>query len=589
MSTGNERCADGNGGCALRGGRPVCIVRSSAMGFRKAPLCRLFNSAPQGCAVDPLHAAGIAVGKHRASMIAFAMPPQPSLALRYNWDLSGGDMPGMPVNIGSDPSLCRALCNRTAGCTAFSYGVPNCGGLGATALCWLKLVFTKWSPSGCRVSGDMAVLSAFPAYKAAPAAAPAPQASFDVGAARPVRGFPSCSSTYLKGYEICRGSTGEKAVAIAASETDPAAACAAVCCAESATCGAWVTAVNAGPRTCYLKPRGCATAVAGQSPLTLASPITYATATDPWFFGLVGGFINGLGPQPLPAATQQTISISRPYPACTWSAPRLNTFSGPCANGFDGGPICEMHDNFTDAQAACIARDSCFALTSSSGGVAPWQLRGGEEPGDASTMQETSFFITNRAACRPATSPFSSLGGPLLNFASDGRAIYAAAGHTLPVSVFGAGAANANKSALADFSGVFAAVLGYDTAVGPRGAGSCVSFEFSIASPSWRAHPGACRASGTATDAVAHLYLAFLWPRLLVRTRPPSRGLGHAPLTTGRAPTPSLFKRARAVRAVPGLARPHPTRAEQGQPVCGLETPGDAILAAGSRVVSARE
>ena len=136
---------------------------------------------------------------------------------------------------------------------------------------------------------------------------------------------------------------------------------------------------------------------------------------------------------------------------------------------------------------------------------------------------------------------------------------------------------------------LYASRGGYDTAIGPRGAGSCVSFEFSIASPSWRAHPGACRASGTATDAVAHLYLAFLWPRLLVRTRPPSRGLGHAPLTTGRAPTPSLFKRARAVRAVPGLARPHPTRAEQGQPVCGFETPGDAILAAGSRVVSARE
>ena len=50
-------------------------------------------------------------------------------------DNSGGDMPGMPVNVGSDYNLCWALCNKTAGCAAWAYGVPSCGGSGVPRRC----------------------------------------------------------------------------------------------------------------------------------------------------------------------------------------------------------------------------------------------------------------------------------------------------------------------------------------------------------------------------------------------------------------------------------------------------------------------
>jgi hypothetical protein len=148
VSYGNERCANGGGGCAVRGGGPVCTVSSSAMGFRKAPMCRLFNTAPQGCTTDPFHAAGV---KARAS--------------------------------------------------------------------------------------------------------PAPQLSFDVGTAQLVRGFPKCSSTFLKGYDICAGSTNETVISLSPSEADPAGACAAACCAASATCGAWLAQTTPGSNWCILKVR----------------------------------------------------------------------------------------------------------------------------------------------------------------------------------------------------------------------------------------------------------------------------------------------------------------------------------------------
>jgi len=80
-----------------------------------------------------------------------ATGPQPGV------DRGGGDMPGSPFNLPSaDPNLCWAACNTTSGCVAWAYGVPNCGGDGATAQCWLKSAETDTSSNACRVSGAQA-------------------------------------------------------------------------------------------------------------------------------------------------------------------------------------------------------------------------------------------------------------------------------------------------------------------------------------------------------------------------------------------------------------------------------------------------
>jgi hypothetical protein len=94
-------------------------------------------------------------GMREVSLVNFTSPPQPPTGPRIGMDNSGGDMPGMPVNVGSDYNLCWALCNTTAGCAAWSYGVPNCGGDGSQAVCWLKAAVESWSSNQCRVAGDM--------------------------------------------------------------------------------------------------------------------------------------------------------------------------------------------------------------------------------------------------------------------------------------------------------------------------------------------------------------------------------------------------------------------------------------------------
>ena len=78
-----------------------------------------------------------------------ATGPQP------NVDRSGNDMAGSPFVLPSaDPSLCWAQCNKTVGCKAWAYAVPNCDGMPAN--CWLKSDFGTPSDNKCRVSGAQA-------------------------------------------------------------------------------------------------------------------------------------------------------------------------------------------------------------------------------------------------------------------------------------------------------------------------------------------------------------------------------------------------------------------------------------------------
>jgi len=85
----------------------------------------------------------------------------------------------------------------------------------------------------------------------------------------------ACNTSVLPNTNPCSDAPGETNFVVAPSEPDPAGACAAACCAQNATCGAWIVlpgtdfsdkACNcsaAAPCTCcWLKPRSCAGAQA---------------------------------------------------------------------------------------------------------------------------------------------------------------------------------------------------------------------------------------------------------------------------------------------------------------------------------------
>lgn len=94
-------------------------------------------------------------GMREVATLNFTSPPTPPSGARVGWDNSGGDLPGMPVTLASaDYNLCWALCNKTADCVAWSYGVPSCGGDSASPVCWLKGATEAWSQNQCRVAGD---------------------------------------------------------------------------------------------------------------------------------------------------------------------------------------------------------------------------------------------------------------------------------------------------------------------------------------------------------------------------------------------------------------------------------------------------
>ena len=69
-------------------------------------------------------------------------------------DRPGSDMAGYPKPLPSaDPNLCWKACNETAGCEAWAYGMPNCGGGSSQPLCWLKSSRPGVTANKCRVSG----------------------------------------------------------------------------------------------------------------------------------------------------------------------------------------------------------------------------------------------------------------------------------------------------------------------------------------------------------------------------------------------------------------------------------------------------
>jgi hypothetical protein len=99
---------------------------------------------------------GSYVGMRAVGTVARAFPGVPATGPRVGMDNSGGDMPGQPTVLPrADYNLCYAMCNATAGCAAWSYGVPGAG-CEAQPLCWLKAQIEGWSTNACRVAGDKA-------------------------------------------------------------------------------------------------------------------------------------------------------------------------------------------------------------------------------------------------------------------------------------------------------------------------------------------------------------------------------------------------------------------------------------------------
>lgn len=96
-------------------------------------------------------------GMRTFTLANFTSPPTPATGPRIGMDNSGGDMPNQPTVLPqSDYSLCWALCNTTAGCMGWSYGV-NGTGCESQPLCWLKANPGSWGANPCRIAGNQAL------------------------------------------------------------------------------------------------------------------------------------------------------------------------------------------------------------------------------------------------------------------------------------------------------------------------------------------------------------------------------------------------------------------------------------------------
>lgn len=81
-------------------------------------------------------------------------PTGPASGPQVGVDRPGSDMPGYPVSGQATASACWGLCNATAGCLSWAFGIPGAACGGEQALCWLKNAYiVAGAPNACRVSG----------------------------------------------------------------------------------------------------------------------------------------------------------------------------------------------------------------------------------------------------------------------------------------------------------------------------------------------------------------------------------------------------------------------------------------------------
>lgn len=129
--------------------------------------------------------------------------------------------------------------------------------------------------------------------------------------------------------------------------------------------------------------------------------------TAPWKIQGVGDSVPPRGkalPSP-PAANQpppqprSLAGAATALPACVFSAAQPNTYLAGC-----DATNCAAYGTLADAQAACLADVTCGGVTQSAGGKAHYELRQGDVP-QTSPDGETSWYVTNAAACRPPPPP----------------------------------------------------------------------------------------------------------------------------------------------------------------------------------------
>ena len=106
-------------------------------------------------------------------------------------------------------------------------------------------------------------------------------------------------------------------------------------------------------------------------------------------------------------------------PACSWSALAPNTYLAGCTQQ------CKSFTALADAQAACVADPDCGGVTYDH---TAWELRAESNP-QTSPVGESSYYITNVAACRGVPPPNPS-------WVARGAAAYAGLARTDPAAVW---------------------------------------------------------------------------------------------------------------------------------------------------------
>lgn len=92
-------------------------------------------------------------GMRTVSLGSVWHPGTPDTGAQIGIDRPGQDMSGYPITLDeADYNLCWALCNETAECQAWAYGIPGCDSY-RNPQCWLKSGIPGTSSNPCRVSG----------------------------------------------------------------------------------------------------------------------------------------------------------------------------------------------------------------------------------------------------------------------------------------------------------------------------------------------------------------------------------------------------------------------------------------------------
>eukprot|EP00040_Diaphanoeca_grandis_P011341 m.58045 g.58045 ORF g.58045 m.58045 type:complete len:883 (+) comp22488_c0_seq2:20-2668(+) len=118
--------------------------------------------------------------------------------------------------------------------------------------------------------------------------------------------------------------------------------------------------------------------------------------TDHWY--QLDGYFNGgtapwMASRDLEAGHEHDVAQLDALPACEWGPLQSDTYIAGCDSG------CESFAEVADAKAACEKDDGCGGITLSGKAPMKWQLRSANNAQKSPVMAESSYLITNAAAC----------------------------------------------------------------------------------------------------------------------------------------------------------------------------------------------